>query len=570
MQCPPRSRVSRVRRCAAFLLALGLAACTADSGTQPGLVSGVSAADAPASLSISPSSATDSIGRSTQFVATVYTSRGVPIPHVQVSWHSSDSTIVSVDASGRARRRGVGHTTVTASVDSVSGTAQTTALGVPIASIVVTPNPANTTVGQTVPFTASMYDSAGNVLSGRPVVWLSTAPSVISIDTSGQATTKAVGTATISATSAGILGVASVNVTGAASNSPGTVVDLAAVASSSTSATLSFTAVGDGTGGNASYDVRYAVHPISWGSAAEVSSGTCSTPVTGPAAGATVNCTVTGLAASTNYDFQLVAFRGTLNNNAVFGSVSNVATVATPGAPVASVSSVVVSPTTVTDTVGQQYQFTATLKDSAGNVLTGRTVTWTSSATGVATVNSSGYTTSVRAGTASIAAASGGVSGHATLTVVTTTSGRTDTTAFPLTENPIAEGGNWLNGATNGLDWTDVATTGGHAIGDVVADPSHYRDPTAVLTGAWGANQQVTATVYQVNPVYGADTEVELRVRSAISAHSCTGYEVLFRTTVAGDPSGQFDMVRWNGPLEASPFWRVAKAPSTDSRTATS
>src|SRR5438046_7973905 len=30
------------------------------------------------------------------------------------------------------------------------------------------------------------------------------------------------------------------------------------------------------------------------------------------------------------------------------------------------------------------------------------------------------------------------------------------TTNFPLTENPISEGGNWINGLTNGIDWSDV------------------------------------------------------------------------------------------------------------------
>src|SRR5207247_9459663 len=36
-------------------------------------------------------------------------------------------------------------------------------------------------------------------------------------------------------------------------------------------------------------------------------------------------CTVSGLVAGTDYQFQLIAFRGTLNVNAVFGALSNVA-----------------------------------------------------------------------------------------------------------------------------------------------------------------------------------------------------------------------------------------------------
>ena len=33
------------------------------------------------------------------------------------------------------------------------------------------------------------------------------------------------------------------------------------------------------------------------------------------------------------------------------------------------------------------------------------------------------------------------------------------TTNFSGAENPISEGGRWLNGQTDGLDWTDVRTT---------------------------------------------------------------------------------------------------------------
>src|SRR5207248_7294352 len=97
----------------------------------------------------------------------------------------------------------------------------------------------------------------------------------------------------------------------------------------STAAPLSFTQVDDGTGQPAKYDVRYAVSPISWGSATSATSGSCATPVAGTAIGSTLTCIVAGLKPSTNYGFQLVAFRGTLNVAAVFGGLSNVATATT-------------------------------------------------------------------------------------------------------------------------------------------------------------------------------------------------------------------------------------------------
>ncbi|KPL00375.1 MAG: hypothetical protein AMK75_05530, partial [Planctomycetes bacterium SM23_65] len=46
---------------------------------------------------------------------------------------------------------------------------------------------------------------------------------------------------------------------------------------------------------------------------------------------------------------------------------------------------------------------------------------------------------------------------------------RSYTTHFPLDEAPISEGGNWLNGATDGIDWYDVITKNGVAYGAVSA-----------------------------------------------------------------------------------------------------
>jgi hypothetical protein len=97
---------------------------------------------------------------------------------------------------------------------------------------------------------------------------------------------------------------------------------------------LGFTEVDDGTGQAATYDVRYARPPIDWASATVVAQGTCSTPVAGTTIGAHRTCTVEGLSPATTYDVQLVAYRGTLNQDATFGGLSNVATgTTTSGSP---------------------------------------------------------------------------------------------------------------------------------------------------------------------------------------------------------------------------------------------
>jgi hypothetical protein len=109
---------------------------------------------------------------------------------------------------------------------------------------------------------------------------------------------------------------------------PGRVIDLAVRKVSGSSVTLAFTEVDDGTGRPARYDIRYARAPIGvgWGRATVVGEGDCATPVAGAAIGVTRTCEVKGLEAEATYDFQMVAFRGTLNRDAVFGQLSTVAT----------------------------------------------------------------------------------------------------------------------------------------------------------------------------------------------------------------------------------------------------
>ena len=197
---------------------------------------------------------------------------------------------------------------------------------------------------------------------------------------------------------------------------PGTVNDLAVASPTANSVTLSFTEVNDGTGQPATYDVRFAIAPLTWSSGQDVSQGTCQLPMAGTVIGARRTCTVLGLAAATAYQFQLVAFRGTLNVDAVFGGVSNVGN-ATTSASTAPVATVAVSPASASIGVAGTQQLTATLRDAGGNVLTGRTVTWASTNTLVATVSGSGLVSGLLAGSVTITATSEGQNGPATITV---------------------------------------------------------------------------------------------------------------------------------------------------------
>lgn len=108
--------------------------------------------------------------------------------------------------------------------------------------------------------------------------------------------------------------------------------DLRVTAIGATDVTLAFTEVAGSSGAPASYDVRYKTPTMDWGTAASVTSGTCATPLAGTTVGATKSCTVTGLSATTPYEFQLVpVMSGAIGIDAVYGPLSNVIGATTGG-----------------------------------------------------------------------------------------------------------------------------------------------------------------------------------------------------------------------------------------------
>lgn len=81
------------------------------------------------------------------------------------------------------------------------------------------------------------------------------------------------------------------------------------------------------------------------------------------------------------------------------------------------VASVVVSPDTATLAVGGTRQLSTSVRDAAGNTLSGRRVTWSSSDTAKAKVSQTGLVTAIATGGATISATSENKAGHATITV---------------------------------------------------------------------------------------------------------------------------------------------------------
>jgi uncharacterized protein YjdB len=167
--------------------------------------------------------------------------------------------------------------------------------------------------------------------------------------------------------------------------------------------------------------------------------------------------------------------------------------------------SVTVTPASANVPAGQTVQLTATPRDANGNALSGRTITWSSDNTTVATVSTSGLVTAKVAGTATITATSEGQSGSASVTVTTvpvaTVTVTPATASVPvgqtvqLTATPRDANGNALSGRT--ITWVSDNTTAAtvSASGLVTAKVAGSATITATSEGQSGsASITVTAS----------------------------------------------------------------------------
>jgi hypothetical protein len=93
----------------------------------------------------------------------------------------------------------------------------------------------------------------------------------------------------------------------------------------------------------------------------------------------------------------------------------------------------------------------------------------------------------------------------------------TYTTNFPLTENPISQGGRWLGGFTDGVMFKDVRTTPGRAFASGINNT--YDDSLAILNSPAIANDHYVEVVVYLEPGYTAPSshEIELLLRGNIS-----------------------------------------------------
>jgi uncharacterized protein YjdB len=338
-------------------------------------------------LQVSPGSTSIAAGATQPFTATGKFSDGSSQDvTASARWSSSDTNVASVSSAGMASGVAIGVVTITAQSGTIQGTAtlNITNAAANLTVIAVSPAAASIPANTAQQFTAvgSYSDGSSRDLTAL-VSWSSSSASTATIDVNGLATGLAAGTTTISATLGGVTGSTTLAV------------------SAPTISSIAVTPVGLTLGIGISQQYT-ATATYSDGSSQDLVSGvTWSSSSTSVA---TINSS--GLATTVG--------AGQTTITATVGSFSDTSTLTVVSAHLVSMA---VTPPTGSIALGTTQQFTAvgTFDDGSTQLLT--SLTWSSSATNVASVNSSGMATATGTGAATITAASGSVTGSASLTV---------------------------------------------------------------------------------------------------------------------------------------------------------
>jgi uncharacterized protein YjdB len=374
---------------AAVLAALSLVAvaCSSDS-SAPDESTSEHGTTSSTQIALTRTADTMTVDQSLQLTAIVPPAPGTVAP--VITWASSDTNVAIVTKTGVLFGLKSGRTTITATARGYSdATVVTVKPG--IRDVDFDSDSLSITLAETVKIPYRVTDTDGNPvdLSKHTVQWVSTSPAVADMQSDATVTGRSIGRASVllkvdnkvGTTGVRVLAkpVASIFVT------PSSLV-LAAGQSAQLTATT--------------YDVNgnaITGRNVSWSSSdanvAIVGSGGLVTTIAAGKADITANSE---------------------GRKSVVPVTVSPAPSSTTAASVASVTVTLNAPTLV---AGQSTQANATLKDASGNVLTGRSVVWTTSDATVASVNATGLVTTIKAGTVTITATSEGKSGAASLVI---------------------------------------------------------------------------------------------------------------------------------------------------------
>lgn len=152
---------------------------------------------------VSPSAQTLRVGDARTFTATLRNAAGSVITGRTVRWTSSNSAIASVDGNGSVTALQPGNVVITAEADGITGSSNVLVTLIPVGSCSLAPLTQKVTVTAQAQPTLTLRDTANRVIPtlGRGIAWSSNNEIVAVVSQSGLVSTRAKGTATITATS---------------------------------------------------------------------------------------------------------------------------------------------------------------------------------------------------------------------------------------------------------------------------------------------------------------------------------------------------------------------------------
>jgi uncharacterized protein YjdB len=166
-------------------------------------------------VTVASPSPTLAVGARMRLALAVRDTAGTPLTGRRASWSTSAQNVAIVSPDGEVLGLAPGTATLTATVESSSGSTTVQVVPAPPATVVVTPAAATLLEGATLMLSAVPRDATGIVLAGRLVTWSSSDTTRATVSAIGLVTARGSGTATIRAMIDGVAGVSVLTIAGA-------------------------------------------------------------------------------------------------------------------------------------------------------------------------------------------------------------------------------------------------------------------------------------------------------------------------------------------------------------------
>jgi uncharacterized protein YjdB len=342
----------------------------------------------PNEIRLSPQFGTVRVGGAPlRLTATALDGLGRPLAGGTVRWESGNSAIATVSSDGTVTGLTPGQVNIIADISGRQGTATISVTLLPLQSVDITPNPFSIEVRETRPLTITARDTAGRVTptTGRGMQFAVSDQTVASVSNTGIVTGLKEGTAIITANIDGVRRDVTVNVV--PQKVAAVVFNTARTLTLRRTATNLLQAIG----------LDSTTNPIP----GLVLSYRSSNP------GVVSVLPNSGLVTSNSLGTAYIVASAGGRADSVFVTVTEIP-----------IGQVAVTPVQPTITGGSTQQFSATVRDSAGTIVTGRQITWFTSNAQVLSINAATGLASALAlngGTAQIVASVERVAGQAEL-----------------------------------------------------------------------------------------------------------------------------------------------------------